>query len=134
MLVLGVRCFLLLLLWARLRSLAQFVKSINSFGSEAHSIEVVCCGYVSHAFVSSILAAVALRSRVSNFLTRSLWGHTLDGIGHFIPFPHLLESYIYWEGSQTIYQFIWGLSRLDLHIFQLVYLASLRHSMVHLRC
>ena len=45
----GSLMFLLLLLWVRLRSLAQFVDSIDSFGSKAHSIEVVCYGYVSPA-------------------------------------------------------------------------------------
>ena len=49
MLVLGFWCFLLLLLGARLRSSALFVDSIDSFGSETHSMEVVCCGYVSPA-------------------------------------------------------------------------------------
>ena len=49
MLVLGFRCFLLLLLGARLRSSAPFVDSIDSFGSKAHSREVVCYGYVSPA-------------------------------------------------------------------------------------
>ena len=47
--VLGVHCFFLLLLWGRLRSLALFVDSSNSFGFEAHSIEFVCYGYVSPA-------------------------------------------------------------------------------------
>ena len=28
-----------------------------------------------------------------------LWGHGLDGIRCFIPFPHLLGSDIYWQGS-----------------------------------
>ena len=41
--------FLLLLLWVRPRSSAPFVDSIDSFGSKAHSIEVVCYGYVSPA-------------------------------------------------------------------------------------
>ena len=44
-----VRYVLLLLLLVRLRSLALFVESIDSFGSEAHSIEIVCYGYVSPA-------------------------------------------------------------------------------------
>ena len=41
--------FLLLLLWVRLRSSTLFVDSMDSFGSEAHGIEVVCYGYVSPA-------------------------------------------------------------------------------------
>ena len=48
MLILGVQLFLLLL-WPRLRSLVPFVDSIESFGSEAHSIVVVCYGYMSPA-------------------------------------------------------------------------------------
>ena len=47
--VLGVRCFLLLLLWVTLRMWAPFVDSIDGFGSEAHGIEVICYGYVSPA-------------------------------------------------------------------------------------
>ena len=49
MLVLGFLCFLLLLLGVRLRSLAPSYDSIDSFRSEAHSMEVVCYGYVSPA-------------------------------------------------------------------------------------
>ena len=41
--------FLLLWLWVRLRLSTLFVDSINSCGSEAHSIEVVCYGHVSPA-------------------------------------------------------------------------------------
>ena len=50
MLILGVQYFLLLLLWVRLWLLAPFIDNINSFGSEAHSIEVVCYGYVSPTY------------------------------------------------------------------------------------
>ena len=49
MLFLGVWYLLLPLVWARLRSLALFIDSINSSGLKAHSIEVVCDGYVSPA-------------------------------------------------------------------------------------
>ena len=71
MLALGFWCFLLLLLGLRLRSLAPFVDSIDSFHTKAHSIEVVCYGYVGTACLN-ILAVVAFRSRASNFLTSSL--------------------------------------------------------------
>ena len=40
---------MLLLLWEKLRSSALFVDNMDSFGSEAHSIEVVCYSYVSLA-------------------------------------------------------------------------------------
>ena len=92
----GGSMFLLLLLWVRLRSSALFVESINSFGSKAHSIEIVCYGYVSPAFLS-ILAVVALRSRVSNFLTSSLsvraqtrWNWTFHSFTSSVGMLHLL--------------------------------------------
>ena len=76
MLVLGFWCFLLLLLGMRLRSSASFFDNIDSFGSNAHNIEIVCYGYVSPTCCKHLgccgLAAVALRSRVSNVLTSLL--------------------------------------------------------------
>ena len=45
----GGSVFLLMLMWARLRLLAPFVDSMDSFGLETHNIEVVCYGYLSPA-------------------------------------------------------------------------------------
>ena len=77
MLVLGVWCFLLLLFRSRLRSSALFVDSIDGLGSKAHSIEVVCYGYVSPTCFEH-LGCCGLRSGVSNFLKSLLsvraWG------------------------------------------------------------
>ena len=67
----GGSVFLLLLLWVRLRLLAPFVDIINSFGSEAYSIEVVCYGYVSPAWFGH-LGCCGLEVKGGQFLTSSL--------------------------------------------------------------
>ena len=85
---------------ARLRSSAPFVDSIDRCGSEAHSMEVVCYGKASPACFKHLGCCGLEVKSASNFLTSSLsvgaW--IRHGIGHFIPFPHLLESYTYQQG------------------------------------
>ena len=100
MLVLGVWCLLLLLLWVRLRLPASFIDSSDSFGSEAHSMEVVCYGYVSPAcFWASWLLWPWSQEWTISWPAHCLWGHRLDGIGCFVLFPHLLENCICWQGT-----------------------------------
>ena len=91
-------CFWLLLLWKKLRSLAPFVDNMDSFGSEAHGIEVVCYGYVRLASFKN-LGCCGLEVKGKQFPYQlTVWGHRLDRIGYVIPFPYLLGSCIYWWG------------------------------------
>ena len=135
MLVLGVQCFLLLLFRARLRSLAPFGDSIDSFRSETHSTEVVCYGYVSPACFGH-LGCCGFEVKSEQFLDQLTICEGTDEMEWDISFLFFicLEGASFGKGPQMIYQFIWDLSSLNSNIFRLLYLASLRHSMVKLRC
>ena len=129
-----------MLLGMRLRSSPSFVDSIDSFGSKAHNIENACIWLCeSHMFQTSWLlwlSCCGLEVKSEQCIDQLTVCEGLDQMELDVSFLFLacLKVTHNSKGSQTSYQFIWGLSRLDLHIFQLVYLTSLRHSTVCLRC
>ena len=108
MLVLGIWCFLLLLLWVRLRSLGLFLTRLTVLDPRPCTALMLSGMVMQVLHVSSILTVVALRSRANNFLTTSLsvrawtrWNWTFCSFSLSIGKLRLLTNALRWSTSSS---------------------------------